>query len=149
MSAVADLRDEVHRMFQNLSQQIQALQPAQPTDHPHEEHYVDPEPELLWDQLLDELPSAPVLPEASLPKVYKLARELKRRATLVTSDRGLHDIHTVIHAAAHWHHLQPLTQNYIAHRMRLLYIVITKGWPAALFYDQQGGDEFLDVSPDF
>jgi hypothetical protein len=33
--------------------------------------------------------------------------------------------------------------------MRLLYIAITKGWPAALFYDQQGGDEFLDVSPDF
>jgi hypothetical protein len=28
--------------------------------------------------------------------------------------------------------------------MRLLYVAITKGWPAALFYDQQGGDEFLD-----
>jgi hypothetical protein len=33
--------------------------------------------------------------------------------------------------------------------MRLLYIAITKGWPAALFYDQQGGDEFLNVPPDF
>jgi hypothetical protein len=31
--------------------------------------------------------------------------------------------------------------------MRLLYIAITKGWPAALFYDQQGTDEFLDVAP--
>jgi hypothetical protein len=33
--------------------------------------------------------------------------------------------------------------------MRLLYIAFTKGWPAALFYDQQGTDEFLDVSPEF
>jgi hypothetical protein len=33
--------------------------------------------------------------------------------------------------------------------MRLLYIAVTKGWPAALFYDQQGTDEFLDVPADF
>jgi hypothetical protein len=36
-----------------------------------------------------------------------------------------------------------------AHRMRLLYVAITKGWPAALYYDQEGADEFLDVSPEF
>jgi hypothetical protein len=33
--------------------------------------------------------------------------------------------------------------------MRLLYIAVAKGWPAALYYNQQGEDEFLDVSPDF
>jgi hypothetical protein len=33
--------------------------------------------------------------------------------------------------------------------MKLLYIAITKGWPAAPYYDQQGTDEFLDLSPDF
>jgi hypothetical protein len=31
--------------------------------------------------------------------------------------------------------------------LRLLYIAITKGWPAALYYDQQGTDEFLDLLP--
>jgi hypothetical protein len=37
----------------------------------------------------------------------------------------------------------------MAHRMRLLYIAVTKGWPEAVYYDQQGADEFLDVNPDF
>jgi hypothetical protein len=123
----------------------------QNNDHipPPEEHHAEPEPELLWEQLLEELPAAPPLQEASWPKVYKLARELKRRASLVTAGQDLHDIHTVIHTAAHWQHLQAATQHYTAHRMRLLYVAITKGWPAALFYDQQGGEEFLDVSPEF
>jgi hypothetical protein len=29
--------------------------------------------------------------------------------------------------------------------MRLLYVAVTKGWLAALFYDQQGADEFLGL----
>lgn len=31
---------------------------------------------------------------------------------------------------------------YAAHRMMLLYIAITKRWPAALYYEQQGTDDF-------
>jgi hypothetical protein len=150
MSAISDLRDEMHQLFQT-SQQIQVIAPAQPAEHlpQPEEPRAEPEPELLWEQLLEELPASPPLQEVSWPKVYKLARELKRRASLMTVGRDLHDIHTVIHTAAHWQHLQPATKYYIVHRMRLLYVAITKGWPVALFYDQQGGDEFLDVSPEF
>jgi hypothetical protein len=74
---------------------------------------------------------------------------LKRRAALMTAGRDLHDIHTVLYMAAHWDLLQPSARTYLLRRMRLLYIAVTKGWPAALFYDQQGTDEFLDVPPDF
>jgi hypothetical protein len=63
--------------------------------------------------------------------------------------RYAHDIHTVLHLLAHWDILQPVTRNYAAHRQRILYVAITKGWPAGLYYDQQGPDEYLDVSPEF
>lgn len=36
-----------------------------------------------------------------------------------------------------------------AHRMRLLYITISEGWPAALYYVQHGAGEFVDVPQDF
>jgi hypothetical protein len=95
-----------------------------------------------------ELPTAPVVPEASWPKIYKLAK-LKRRAALMTAGRDMHGIHTVLFLVAQWPELQTPARNYTAHRPRLLYIAITKGWPATLYYDQQGADEFLDVTPDF
>jgi hypothetical protein len=74
---------------------------------------------------------------------------VKRRVGLMTADRNLHDINTILHLLAHWHDLTATTQNYGAHRLRLLYIAITKGWPAALYYDQQGTDEFLHFGPEF
>jgi hypothetical protein len=40
-----------------------------------------------------------------------------------------------------------LARNYTAYRLRLLYIAVTKGWPAALYYDQEGANEYLDVTP--
>jgi hypothetical protein len=67
----------------------------------------------------------------------------------MTTGQDLHDIHTTLFLVAQWLGLQPAACNYTAHRLQLLYIAVTKGWPAALFYDQQGADEFLDVSPDF
>jgi hypothetical protein len=67
----------------------------------------------------------------------------------MTAGRDLHDLHTVLTLLAHWDHLLPKAKDYAAHRLRLLYIAITKGWQAALFYDQQGEDEFLDMQPDF
>jgi hypothetical protein len=67
----------------------------------------------------------------------------------MTAGRDLHDIHMVLFLVAHWTQLEQPARNYAAHRLRLLYVAITKGWPAALFYDQQGADEFLDVAPEF
>jgi hypothetical protein len=67
----------------------------------------------------------------------------------MTAGHDLHDIHTVLYAAAQWPDLHPVTRNYMVHRMRLLYIAVTKGCPAALYYNQQGADEFLDVEPAF
>jgi hypothetical protein len=78
-----------------------------------------------------------------------LAKELKRRATMMTAGRDLHDIHTVLHMVSALEQLPGSAKGYAAHRMSLLYITVTKGWPAALFYDQQGEDEFLDLAPDF
>jgi hypothetical protein len=63
------------------------------------------------------------------------------------SNRDLHDIHTVLHTVSAWEQLPESAKGYAAHRMWLLYIAITKGWSAALFYDQQGEDEFLDLAP--
>jgi hypothetical protein len=68
-------------------------------------------------------------------------RELKRR--------DLHDIQTILHLLAHWDHLQLSTTKYAAHGLPLLYIAVTKGWPAALYFDQQGTDEFLDLPSEF
>jgi hypothetical protein len=115
------------------------------------EHTDDHQPDLdiTWPSVMEELPTAPIIMETSWPKIYKLAKELKRRAALITAGRDLHDIHTVLFLVAHWPHLIQPARNYTAHRLRLLYIAVTKGWPAALFYDQQGADEFLDVSPEF
>jgi hypothetical protein len=105
--------------------------------------------DINWASIMEDLPSAPAIQEASWIKIFKLAKELKRRAALMTAGRDLHDIHTVLFLVAQWPDLQQPAKNYTAHRLRLLYIAVTKGWPAALFYDQQGADEFLDVSPEF
>jgi hypothetical protein len=61
----------------------------------------------------------------------------------------MHNIHTTLFLVAQWSELHQPARNYTAHRLRLLYIAVTKGWPAALYYDQQGADEYLDVSSDF
>lgn len=66
----------------------------------------------------------------------------------MTAGRDLYDIHTVLHLLAQWPHL-PVTQRYAAHRLKLLYIAETRGWPAVIYYDQQGADEYLDRTPEF
>jgi hypothetical protein len=55
---------------------------------------------------------------------------------MMTAGRDLHDIHTVLHMVSAWEQLLESAKGYAAHRMQLLYIAITKGWPAALYYDQ-------------
>jgi hypothetical protein len=80
-----------------------------------------------WENLTQDIPPAPELANESWPKVHKLAREVKRPAAVITAGRDLHDIHTVLHLLAHWDTLHPVTRNYAAHRLRLLYVAITKG----------------------
>jgi hypothetical protein len=53
----------------------------------------------------------------------------------MTAGRHLHDIPTTLHSLSHW----PV----------LMYVASTKWWQAALYYDQQGVDEYLYVGPDF
>jgi hypothetical protein len=43
--------------------------------------------------------------------------------------------------------LHTLLKRYAAHRLKLLYIAATRGWPATIYYDQQGADEYLDLTP--
>jgi hypothetical protein len=101
------------------------------------------------EDLLLELPTSKPDDQDSWPRLFKLARELKRRAALMMAGRDLHGIQTVLHLVGDWASLHKAIRSYAAHRMRLLYIAITKGWQAALYYDQQGADEFLDISPEF
>lgn len=63
----------------------------------------------------------------------------------MTADRDLHDIHSALHRGTVARAPASDSCNYVAHRMRLLYVAVTKGWLAALFYDQQGADEFLGL----
>jgi hypothetical protein len=136
-------------MFQELTAQLQKsfpqLEQTQQPDLPSDQV---PEQDIPWSSILDDLPAAPALSDASVEKIFKLAKELKRRTALMTAGRDLHDMHTTLYPVAHWEHLQETARNYTAHRLRLLYVEVTEEWPAALFYDQQDADEFLDVAPD-
>jgi hypothetical protein len=38
---------------------------------------------------------------------------------------------------------------YTQHRLRLLYLAATRGWPAAIYYDTHGYDEFVPSEPGF
>jgi hypothetical protein len=64
----------------------------------------------------------------------------------MTAGRDLHDIHTILYLVSAWDNLTESAKAHAIHRMQLLYIAITKGWPAALYYDQQGTDEFLNLA---
>jgi hypothetical protein len=154
------LQQEIQQQITALAEGLRRDLRAQPRHRQRESPERSPEPPGLdddplpeehfdWFDLLADLPAVLDGPPASPLKIFKLAKELKRRAALMTAGRDLHDIHTVIYMAAHWDTLHPTARSYLTRRMRLLYIAVTKGWPAALFYDQQGTDEFLDVPADF
>jgi hypothetical protein len=72
---------------------------------------------LHWSDLADDLPQAPELSPAAAAKLYRLATEVKRLASLMTTGRDLHDIHTVLHLLAQWPQLTEVTQRYAAHRL--------------------------------
>jgi hypothetical protein len=153
-------RQEIRAMFITLAVELRQqvisradTDPVDSEDNPFQSHRPLPSnPEQAageWATFGEELPTRPPPPEDGLAKLFKLAKKLKRRAAMMTAGRDLHDIHTVLHMVSAWEQLPESAKMYASHRIRLLYIAITKGWPAALFYDQQGEYEFLDLAPDF
>jgi hypothetical protein len=140
-------------LAQAIRRQLSAETPTEPIEPQPEPRPMQPDPTAYedtdWEGLLLELPTSTPIDHDSWPKLFKLSRELKRRAALMTAVRDLHDIHTHLHLVRHWPNLGNPTKAYAVHRVRLLYVAITKGWQAAFYYDQQGADDFLDVSPEF
>lgn len=97
--AMEKLRTELRSMFQELTQQLlTTVQRTQLEDHTQPEQVPEDtqDIELHWATIMEDLPTAPVVPETSWFKIFKLAKELKRRATLTTAGRDMHDIHTVL-----------------------------------------------------
>jgi hypothetical protein len=82
-------------------------------------------------------------------KVFKLAREVARLGKLMAAGRDLHDIHTTLHLVSFWESMPQPTKLYTQHRLRLLYLAATRGWPAAIYYDTHGYDEFIPSEPGF
>jgi hypothetical protein len=82
------------------------------------------EQDLPWQDLAEDPPTAPQLPPQSHAKIFKLAKEVKRQAALMTTWRDLHDIRTILHLLACWNFLQPLIRSYFAHHLRFLYVAI-------------------------
>jgi hypothetical protein len=78
------LRDELRTMFQEFSQQFLATQrPQSPVDVPGRSTSRDttePAPDIPWEDLLIDIPVSQVLLSDSDSKIYRLAKEVKRRA---------------------------------------------------------------------
>lgn len=70
-------------------------------------------------------------------------------STLVMARWELQDMQAILFLIAHWPDLTDQGRWYTAHRLHLLYIAITKGWQAALYYSQQGTNKFLNILSDF
>lgn len=110
---------------------------------------LSPEPDLEWESLRDDRPAGPPGDLEDDSKIYKLAREDRRLGKLMSAGRDLHDINTVIHLVSYWPDLQESTRNYTQHRLRLLYLAATRGWPAAIYFDTHGSDEFIPAELGF
>jgi hypothetical protein len=72
-----------------------------------------------------------------------------RLGKLMTAGWDMHDIHTALHLVSYWDSLQPSTRQYVQHRLRLLYLAATRGWPMAIYYDTHGSDKFIPSEPGF
>jgi hypothetical protein len=67
----------------------------------------------------------------------------------MSAGRALHDIHTTLNLLSYWPHLSLPTRRNTLHRLRLLSLTSTKGWPAAVHYDTQVSDKYIPVRPVF
>jgi hypothetical protein len=109
------LQQEIQQQITTLAEGLRRDLRAQPRHRQHDSPERSPEPPGLDDpplpeehfDLLADLPAVLDGPPVIPIKIFKLAKELKRRAVLMTAGRDLHDIHTVIYMAAHWDTLHP------------------------------------------
>jgi hypothetical protein len=108
-----------------------------------------PDHDLDWEEVIEGISAGSVADLEDDVKILRLAREVKRLASLMTAGRDLHDIQTTLHLVAHWPYLQQTSRRYAQHHLRLLYLAATKGWPAAIYYDTQAEDEFIPAEPGF
>jgi hypothetical protein len=115
-------------------------QPPVTPDSVSRRRLLSPEQTFEWEDLRERLPSGPVADLEEEIKIFRLAKEVKRLASLTTARRDLHDIQTTLHFTSHWPVLHPNTRRYTQHRLRLLYLAATKGWPAAIYCDTQAAD---------
>lgn len=94
-----------------------------PPDSASHRHLQSPAPdqELDWEELIEGISAGPVTELEEDAKILRLAREVKRLASLMTAGRDLHDIQTTLHLVAHWPHLQQTSRHYAQHRLRLFY----------------------------
>jgi hypothetical protein len=108
---------------------------------------LSPEPDLDWEVLREDLPTGPLSDLEDDRKIFKLAKEVARLGKLMTAGRDLHDIHTTLHLVSFWDSMPQPTRLYTQHRLRLLYLAATRGWPAAIYYDTHGSNEFIPFGP--
>ena len=83
-SALQDLRQEFTATIQALQQQLTGPSDQRPVAAPEPtsgDEQEEEDQQFAWADLLD-LPTAPHLPPQSVTKVYRLAKEVRRRATL-------------------------------------------------------------------
>jgi hypothetical protein len=75
-----EFRTEIRTMFHDLTQQlVQTIQSAQQPEQTQPDQAEQPHDDLTeeepqWAAILEDLPAAPVITEASWPKIYKLAK---------------------------------------------------------------------------
>jgi hypothetical protein len=75
---IQQLRVEFQEAISTLSQ------PAQPAAEADDAPEAIPT-ETAWESILEALPTAPPFDEGSVPKLFKLALELRRRSALMTA----------------------------------------------------------------
>jgi hypothetical protein len=118
------------------------------TDSASRRRLLSPEPDLDWEVFREDLPTGPLVEVEDNQKIFKLAKEVSRLGKLMTAGRDVHDIHTTLYLVSYWDSLQPATRQYTQHRLRQ-YLAATRGWPAAIYYDTHGSDEFIPAEPGF
>lgn len=83
------VREEFRLMFHQFQQQLFAQQShltRDPSPDPDQGRSLSRESESLpWSDLLEDIPLAPPLQPESWPKVLKVAKEVKRRAAMMTA----------------------------------------------------------------
>lgn len=82
-------------------------------------------------------------------KVFHLAGQLKTLRVGIPAGRDVHDVDANLYILLLWPDLTPAVKKYAFNRAQLLYVALTKGWPAALQLDGAYGDDTLTLPANF